>query len=115
MAAKKNKKLSYVASKARRDKEFFKALLKDYRATLKANKISLSKADMTKLGKLARAAGKTGTTFKLNTDAKTMRRVLLKSHVCSGENWPSPEWSYEWKRITFRGGRPAEMMFTKFK
>lgn len=114
MAA-KNKKLSYVASKARRDKEFFRALLKDYRATLKANNIPLSKADMSKLGKLTRAAGKTGTTFKLSTDAKTIRRVLLKGHVSNGENWPSPEWSYEWKRLTFNGGRPAEMIFTKFK
>ena len=111
--ATKNKTLSFVASKTHNEKGFFEALLKNYRQALKDNNITLSKADMTKLGKLVRDAGPRGKRFSKSADAKAIRRVLIKARCASGENWPSPEWAYVWYLIKFKGGRPVEFQFEK--
>ena len=111
--ATKNKTLSFVASKTRNEKGFFEALLKNYRQALKDNNITLSKADMKKLGSLVRDAGPRGKRFSKSADAKAIRRVLLKARCASGENWPSPEWAYEWFKLTFKGGKPVKVEFEK--
>jgi len=116
VAKKKTKKkkakptLATVARKCRKDPEFFRALLSDYKGALKDANISLSKPQTQKLGRMVRTAGADTRAFL----KKTGKGALLKA-PWQGEVWSSPEWPMKWEAIKFKGlNKPITIRFDKY-
>lgn len=109
-----NQTLASIARRAERDPKFFRALLRNPTAALEAARIKLSKPDAKKLTGLVRDAGRNLAMFTKRADAEKVKAALLNARVgSSGQDWPSPEWPMQWMKVTFRGGRPAEIKFKK--